>query len=290
MKVLYHANCPDGFAAAWVVHQAHSGLPERNFIPVQYGQPPPHGQFRKEEDLFIVDFSYSRDEILEMRDTAVVVVIDHHKTAEEELEGLENCIFDMTKSGCVLAWEYFLGNEEVPKLLEYIQDRDLWKFRLPDSRAINAYIGAEEFNFKAFDHFEKWLTDKVLFGDMVRQGDAILWSQKVEYGLAADQAILRDFAGYHVPVVNCAIAGTSEVLHLLLGRHDPDDVPFAVSYCDRADGKRQWGLRSGGEFAVSWVAKVYGGGGHHNSAGFVTDAPDLFDSFLPSDSGAKIKS
>jgi len=58
------------------------------------------------------------------------------------------------------------------------------------------------------------------------------------------------------------------------------DAPFSVSYCDRADGKRSYSLRSRNGFDVSVVAKAFGGGGHHKegkggAAGFTLAAPDI---------------
>ena len=46
------------------------------------------------------------------------------------------------------------------------------------------------------------------------------------------------------------------------------DTPFAACYFCRADGKRQWSLRSRGNFDVSEVARRFGGGGHNNAAGY----------------------
>lgn len=51
------------------------------------------------------------------------------------------------------------------------------------------------------------------------------------------------------------------------------DAPFSASYCDRGDGKRSYSLRSLGDFDVSAVARMFGGGGHRNAAGFVVDLP-----------------
>ena len=63
-----------------------------------------------ERTVFIVDFSYPRTILEEMEESAEsLVVIDHHKTAEEDLRGLDYCHFDMTHSGAYLAWEYLFG-------------------------------------------------------------------------------------------------------------------------------------------------------------------------------------
>ncbi|MGH9333969.1 MAG: phosphohydrolase, partial [Vicinamibacteria bacterium] len=122
--VLYHAFCADGFGAAWA---AWKRLGERaEYLPVQHGAPPP--SIPKESDVYILDFSYPRAEIEEMKArVASLQVIDHHRTAEEELRGLEYAVFDNRKSAAVLSWEYFHPGEPVPELLRYVMDRDLWQ-------------------------------------------------------------------------------------------------------------------------------------------------------------------
>ena len=63
-----------------------------------------------------------------------VIVIDHHKTAMQSLEGLSDAItkrFDMQECGATLAWKTFFPKEPVPVLLQYVRDRDLWLKELP---------------------------------------------------------------------------------------------------------------------------------------------------------------
>ncbi len=43
--------------------------------------------------------------------------------------------FNLRNSGAVLAWLYFHATPTLPDLLSYVQDRDLWKFLLPNSKA-----------------------------------------------------------------------------------------------------------------------------------------------------------
>ena len=99
--VLYHAECADGFGAAWALWRRFS---QARYIPVKHGSPPPEGL--KGERVVIVDFSYARDVLDSMaRETERLLVLDHHITAEKALAGLPYAYFDMKKSGAVLAWE-----------------------------------------------------------------------------------------------------------------------------------------------------------------------------------------
>lgn len=86
--VLYHANCWDGFCAAWVARKA---MPDAEFIPVQYGQDPPEQAGDKDRRLFLVDFSYQRNVMFRLGalHRQGMTVLDHHKTAQAALEGLD---------------------------------------------------------------------------------------------------------------------------------------------------------------------------------------------------------
>lgn len=288
-RVLYHAGCPDGFASAWVFNRMF-GTPgdqmeEMKFIPVAYGKPPPYAELHGDSSpIYIVDFSYPKIAIQELRVMAPVTVIDHHKTAEAELGGLDGAldsghgqvVFDMTKSSCVLCWEY-LTKAPVPRMLEYIQDRDLWKFELPFSKEINAYIGAEPFYFDNWDKMFRDMESDSSFQVVKEDGTAMLRVMDAHWEKSVKMIRYFPFMGRdNVPFVNCALAGTSEVLHLAIKK---TDTHLAVAYCDRADGKRQWGIRGDGTVDVSEIAKANGGGGHHNSAGWTTNAPNIMDVF-----------
>ena len=76
---IYHANCPDGFAAAWVVKKA---LENVVFFPAGYQTTPPDVTGK---DVVIADFSYKRPVLLEMAAQAnSILILDHHKTAIED--------------------------------------------------------------------------------------------------------------------------------------------------------------------------------------------------------------
>ena len=63
--VIYHANCYDGFSAAWVFWHALGG--NVDLWPAKYGEPPPRVEGR---EVYIVDFSYPRNEMLAMKSVA----------------------------------------------------------------------------------------------------------------------------------------------------------------------------------------------------------------------------
>lgn len=263
--VLYHANCYDGFGSAWAAYQEFGEA--ATYQPVKYGEPIP--EIPDSERVLIVDFSYPRDVLVPLAERCDLTVLDHHKTAEAELAGLPFCTFNMHKSGAMLTYEHmFPQHIIVPPLIEYIQDRDLWRFFRPGSREIHAWLTSWPMNFDTWDDLdEKLLTD---LDSCVTEGTALLRLERQQTERIADAARWMEIVGYKVPVTNASLL-FSEVPELLCERHP--EAPFAAYYVDRADGKRQWGLRSRGEFDVSEIAKKYGGGGHRNASGFVTEIP-----------------
>src|SRR6185369_16472925 len=146
---IYHGNCADGFGAAWAVRKA---LGEIDFHAGVYQEDPPDVAGK---DVVMVDFSYKRPVLLEMAKNAKsILIIDHHKTAAEDLVNLPaNVItkFDMNHSGAVLTWKHFFPDQEPPILLLHIEDRDLWRFALQNTRQIQASVFSYPYDFKIWD-------------------------------------------------------------------------------------------------------------------------------------------
>jgi hypothetical protein len=267
--VIYHGNCYDGFGAAWAAWRALGD--SARYIPALYGEALPAEAW--DCDLYIVDFSYPRA-ALEGRalDPSHVLnvtefrVLDHHKTAQADLAGLPFCTFDMDKSGAMLAWEHFHPSEPAPRLIEYVQDRDLWRFQLKGSREVSAWLRSWPFDFDAWSRCSLALAADL--DGVIAQGASILRFQDEQVRVMCRQAVMREVGGHRVPVTNATVF-FSEVGEELCRAHP--DAPFAAYYLDRADGKRQWGLRSRNGFDVSAVAKQYGGGGHPAAAGFTEE-------------------
>lgn len=272
--VLYHANCPDGFGAAYAAWRALGD--DATYIPVQYGQEPP--EMEEMSNIYIVDFSYPRETLLRIgQEHNFVIVIDHHASAEKELVGISKemssirCKFDMEHSGAVLSWNFFnrlpmQRDEPVPLLLEYVEDRDLWKWRLSHSKEVSLALSMIPKTFQHWDNLCSRGFDGIQA--LIDTGSHLLEYQSK---LVQDQcraAVLRTLCGHVVPVVN-ATTLFSECGDYLCQHYE--GAEFAAYYMDRADNMRQWGLRSRGGFDCTTVAVKMGGGGHPGAAGFVTE-------------------
>lgn len=266
--VIYHGGCRDGFCAAWVVRQRY---PNADFQEGYYGQSPPDVQDR---DVIVVDFSYPLDVMKSIADQCkTLLVLDHHKTAQAalaefaaEADDHVDIHFDMGRSGAGMAWDFYFEGQPRPWIVDYVEDRDLWKWKLQDSKEVNAWLSVLPFDFSAWT--------KALEVDHVAalsMGEALLAKTDVYIKVMSKNARWLSWEGHVVPVVNAPPVDISELLEQLCLAPPPEgrEAPaFAVGWFLRGDGVYQYSVRSRGEFDVSIIAKKYGGGGHKNAAGF----------------------
>jgi oligoribonuclease NrnB/cAMP/cGMP phosphodiesterase (DHH superfamily) len=273
--VLYHKDCMDGFGSAFAAHLA---MPEAHFRAVEYGKPLP--EIDDESEVFILDFSYSRSELLDLeKRVSKLLVLDHHKTAQEALLGLKFAFFDIAKSGAVLSWEYFHPEKPIPKALYYIQDRDLWQWKLPYSREFSAGLQQlprqfEEWS-RAFNNFED--AEQIEDSFLVRTGQVILKHIEEAVSRVIKRAwLVKVPCNKGVEVVPCV--STTEYRSEVgegLNKAYPD-CPFSLSYHD-APTSRTWSIRSKNPLVdCSLIAQEYGGGGHKGAAGFQTGLRTYF--------------
>lgn len=269
--VIYHDNCVDGFTSAWA---AWLELKEQaDYKPCKYGDVIKVEQ-HEYDTLYVVDFSFPRDILLEYSQMfRIVVVLDHHKTAQEALENWptkpDNLIirFDMNKSGAGLTWDWFHIITPEPPLVSYVQDRDLWKFALPSSKEISAYIAQIPKTFEAYNLAAVAIQHNFL--ETVEKGELLLkqFSQLCE-SIAANARPITIYAGegnfYDGICCNCPGQFASDVGNLLAN----ESGTFGCTYFFDKDGSTIVSLRSNGDYDVSIIAKYYGGGGHKNASGF----------------------
>lgn len=274
---IYHGNCADGFGAAYAVWKKYGG--GCTYHPGKYGEAPPDVTGMA---VIMVDFSYKRDVILQMAEKAdSILILDHHKTAEADLAFTEDdfkegdpcpveVTFDMEKSGAVLAWEHFHPDTKVPRLLQHVQDRDLWRFALEGTKEIQAAVFSYNYEFVVWDDLVNRCERNGY--DLIDEGTAIMRKQMkdiCEFLAAAEHTMV--VAGHRVPALNAPYFWSSEAGHIMC-----EGAAFAVCYWRTADGWT-FSLRSHDDgLDVSEIALQYGGGGHRNAAGFqVTDLRDL---------------
>jgi len=226
----------------------------------------PNSIVTTEVDVYILDFSYPRDVLEELRKRVrTLVVLDHHKTAQEDLKGLDYATFNMNKSGAVLAWEYFHPDKDVPSILLDIQDGDLWKFERPNTEKIRAALPLIKFDLLSLHSCAMYEDD---YEWLLGQGESILTSENVEISHRVPKHVHKTtLYGYSCGCINCTtlISKTGSAIV----NDETLRVDVALMYQIIEDGKVLLSFRAAkdNDVDVSVLAKEFGGGGHAKAAG-----------------------
>lgn len=302
--VIYHAQCADGFGAAFAAWLKLGD--EAEYMPMQYGKDdvfkiPPWTA----RDVYILDFSLPRDYMDKIFSEAKRVVwLDHHKSAFEmwcptereyfcnqeiipDVTGHHLIILDNNKSGAMLAWEFFNPGTEVPMLIQHIDDYDRWVFAVEGTKEFNKALWSyTPWSFEQWYHF---FAHEHLMGrpEFYSEGRAILRAhnqnvQAVVKGAARKCKIVTmkqhgegvdsiDYGEFDGLAANCPPHLTSDVGHELANQSGTFGLLW---YIDKGHACR-CSLRSNGDYDVSAIAKAFGGGGHKNAAGFQVDIQTL---------------
>lgn len=305
--VIYHADCTDGFGAAFAAWLKLGD--EAEYLPMHYGNVI-KADGLDFTDVYILDFSFPRPVMNELfRVAKRVVWLDHHKTAFEAFgldpnkrfveaipdvghtpfQGAHYTVLDNNKSGALLAWEYFHPGKEVPLFIKHIDDRDRWQFKIDGSKEFHAAMSS----YRPWS-FEQW-RDMLLHEpypvdvhQLLAEGAAILRAQEQHVqqmvGHARKCRIVGGVVGYEVGpfgdvdvfehfdglAVNASLH-QSEVGHVLATRSGTYGLVWYLG----DDAMVRCSLRSNGDYDVSAIARCLGGGGHRNAAGFSCTADQL---------------
>lgn len=308
VTVLYHADCPDGFGAAYAAWLRFGGA--ASYLPMHHGEPWEMAEISG-HDVYILDFSFPPEWLEAMAGIASSVTqIDHHASAREPWasrlakasDGRESCshpalpltvIFDLDKSGARLAWEYFNSARPVPLLLRHIEDMDLWRFALPGTRAFGRVLRLTPFDFVAWDDLVRRTpnVDAAGYKTLLAEGEAIERFFQSEINRLAQSRLVMPVRLRSEPVDSLqarrhglptlteddrawrAVSGLGINASVLFAselgnRLAEQSGSFGLVWQVGADGEAKVSLRAAGKVDVARIAASYGGGGHPNAAGF----------------------
>ena len=271
--VIYHGSCSDGFTAAmccWYWRKLNGLSVDEDsiiFFPGYYGKPPPHVAGK---NVLICDFSYKPDQFSKVLKSAnKVLVLDHHKTAEEYMKDVAdtNKVFDMKHCGAYITYRYFFGySKPLPRMITYVEYNDLWMDERVSTRGFTAFMFSKPFEFEEYVKFmdDEYLDQSIKTGNgMVLQNDS-----HIDY---LKNNIIPNFIQlgnmYYFAGQLCQSLLKSE-----LGNTAFTALPylnFSVIYSHRNfAGATSYSLRSMDDRTdVSVIAKHFGGGGHRCASG-----------------------
>lgn len=287
--VIYHSPCYDGFASAWVFHHYSEDFAD----PIEY-KPMNYNQeihlTRNYNYIFVVDFSFDKDvihTILKNNVNKKLIILDHHKTAKENLLPLAkkrnkklDIVFDMERAGCQITWDYvsdFLYHKKIhrPKILDYIADRDLWQWKMPFSKQINMYL-AENKCMTKFDKFDRAIEEWNIMS-MRNQGKQLLdIQQKTIKKLINKHCYYGTIQGQSCFIVQSTMY-VSEIGDYLLNYSKTKRLGVnivCIYYYDCENGYFRFSLRSK-DIDITPICREFQGGGHENAGGCMLSHDDL---------------
>lgn len=278
VAVIYHGYCSDGYSAALISKQAlvAAGC-EVSLFPARHGTAPHPAVFRH-DGIIVVDFCYPEnimDSMAQAMGPDKFLCLDHHETASRIMAGKPWAVYDVERSGAQLAWDHFNEGKPYPKVVNWIADRDLWKWRHPESRAFGRALAQMPWDEA------RWLallsaTDEEL-RPMVEEGMVLdKYIQRISVSMArkATPLTILGHDGWAVEAPGLFASDVGAVLS------DEKGSFAAVWQVAEAGTVLDIRLRSASEeYNMAKLAEQYGGGGHARAAGFRL-ATDALPSFL----------
>lgn len=286
--IIHHANCPDGFTAAWLIHNTIAT--DTRIHAANYGDEPPI--IAPGDDVYVVDFCYEPEHLVALVATSGrLVVLDHHETSRQWMieavgadkvctdithpvvPGADSNIYvsDMERSGAGLAAHWIHGADYLdyaPPFVKYVQDRDLWRWQLKGTAEVFAAVTARPYTLNAWDDLAE-LSDQ----ELIDQGAGIAMYRQRLIEQTVDTAWRATVAGHDdIWVAACPYALGSDVAGELAER-DPDRF---AAYFIPYENRMRFGLRSADTgMNVAEVAAQFGGGGHAHASGFEIGKEEL---------------
>lgn len=268
--LLYHGGCPDGFGAALAFWMKHGQ--EMEYVPVYHKKEPYKGlseHLLRDREVIMVDIAFDREDTLNVKKIAKkFTVLDHHVSNQKSLSDLDYCHFNMKRSGAVLAWQDCFPDQPAPKLLQYVEDRDLNNCALPYYQEILTAVDAHDRTFEEWLKLSQKMEDPLGFARLLEEGADMLRYNKVLMKIVKEGAYYGEVKGHRVPMINTSFF-KSEILNELA-----EDELFSAGY--HFDGENFiFSLRSTDRgLDVSEISALFNGGGHRNAAGFSVKSLD----------------
>ena len=257
VNVYYHKNCSDGFGSAWAAHKYFGD--RAKYIPISH-----HDDVVVEDNSinYFLDIAPKKSLLKELEFYSKEIhIIDHHISCYDYLKDKDYYHFNINHSGCVLTWKYFFPYKEVPPILKYVEDRDLWKKEFEETDNIFLYLNTFEGGFDSWDKCNDLISKDL--SQCIEKGSVIYQYRDFVVNKVKKNKHILNISGHNVWCINSPFFQS----YMLSTIYQKENFMGCYYY----DGERYiFSLRSSknSKIDLSEIAKVYGGGGHKNAAGF----------------------
>jgi oligoribonuclease NrnB/cAMP/cGMP phosphodiesterase (DHH superfamily) len=262
-----HHNDADGRCSAAIVRRAlGAGVMMREMdyevVPIPWDDIAAAGK------ILIVDFSFPLEHMQRMMSMAEVIWIDHHKSSLEALADLNDLpgLRNLEEAACVLTWKFFFPDQAVPIAVNYIGDRDVWRFAFEQTAAFceglfqeNTHPSNDALWAPLLDGDDEMVHRLIEIGEILYQARM----KQIERRVKQDTFEV-EFEGHRTLVINSR--GSGDLGHAMCREG------YEVAYC-YIDGYHNGRMLTNvalfsEEVDVSVIASRFSGGGHPGAAGF----------------------
>lgn len=276
--VVTHGNCSDGFTSSTIVRMYLKSigvdLATVTFFDAFHGSDfSKLPDMMKDKFVIICDFSFSKVLFDKMVDATHgnILVLDHHKTAQEALKDVlpGYLVFDMNHSGAFITWTYFFGFDNVPKAVLYVEDNDIWTKKLPKTLEFTAYMFSRKFDF---DEYEKFFDDKYLTDVVFPTAEGMVLQNKANLAELTKSCIPQfiqtaDGRYYFIACINSAGLLRSDLGNFVFTKYKNANLSMVYSH-NQYVHSTSISYRSLDDKSDSTeIAKLNNGGGHRNASG-----------------------
>ena len=327
--VIIHDTDADGISSAWLLNRFIG--PQHDsvlLIPQRAGDDTlPEQELFLTDNVYLVDRTYPLIELLKLRRlVGTVTVLDHHKSRMDEYaaEPLVNSdaisaldlspskiyfeyhdlkvLVDTTHSACMLTHFYCMEHaDNVPVtpywFISYIEDRDMWWFKLHNSKEINAGLHYCGHDFLKYDNYVQGYhlnAHEFDISNISRLGNTALQTQlNIIKHLAHGPTVIHpemtkalytnkvppELEGKNslkVAMLCCPFELISDLgnymLHCTDKGFEQPEVVMCYNYIAES-AQYVYSIRS--KVPMDWFAKANGGGGHALACGFKSAMPPM---------------
>lgn len=266
--ILYHGNCPDGFGGAYAAWKKFGDMAEYYAL----SRTTPEPESLHDAEVYFIDFCYPQ-ELMDryVAEAKRLVMLDHHEGVADVIESMPEHVYDPNRSGASIAWEYFHPGVPLPKLLQYVEDDDLFRFALPETRPVVSYLAVQPHTFEIWDAIAHDLDNPEHAPVLLEKLRAYreYFDLLVEYTASRAKPVLFEGHEVYLVTVNPLKPFVSAVGNVLRTKHPP----FALMGHAFPGGMRI-SMRGDDTVDLTKIAQKYGGNGHPNSAAFTLNWGD----------------